>query len=224
MITRTYALLGCRFIIAGVMLFSFSSSVSAGTILGSIHDFSERGWSNGEICVVCHTPHNAHLVQDAPLWNHKLTESQFATYSSPTFDGGNTIGQPSGASVMCLSCHDGTVALDSFGGGAGTTRLTDESRNLGSDLSNDHPISFTFDAALALADPGLYDPTVKVTTIGSGEKTKTGTIADVMLFNNKLQCPSCHDVHNGFTSGIPGDPLLRITKQRSTLCLTCHDK
>lgn len=222
---RKNTLLVCRLFSAGliVLFLGLASNVSAGTILGSIHDFSQRGWSNGEICVVCHTPHNSLVVEDAPLWNHKLTQSQFVTYDSPTFEGDNTIGQPTGTSVMCLSCHDGTVALDSFGGGGGTTTISG-SKDLGADLSNDHPISFTFDAALALADPGLFDPTVKVTTIGSGEKTKTGTIDDVMLFNSKVQCPSCHDVHNGFTTGIPGDPLLRITKQRSTLCLTCHDK
>lgn len=199
---------------------AFTTSVNAGTIINSQHDFSGSGWSGGEICIVCHTPHNSATIVDAPLWNHAVTASTFTTYTSPTFDGIGTIGQPDGSSVLCLSCHDGTVAVDSFGGTTGATMITGNA-NFGTDLSNDHPISFTYDAALATADPGLFDPAATTVTIGSGSKTKTGTIDNVMLLSGKLQCASCHDVHNGFTNG---PKLLRISNASSGLCLACHDK
>jgi predicted CXXCH cytochrome family protein len=196
------------------------STATAGTIVGSQHDFSGSGWSGGEICVVCHTPHNAAVIADAPLWNHDVTTSTFTTYSSPTFDGSTTITQPDGSSVLCLSCHDGTVAVDSFGGTTGSTIITGNAL-LGTDLSNDHPISFTYDAALATTDPGLHDPSATTVTIGAGTKVKTGTIQDVMLLSDKLQCASCHDVHNGFTNG---PRLLRISNAGSALCMACHNK
>jgi len=214
---RVQSILAGGLIAAGL---TFATSATAGTILGSQHDFSGSGWSGGEICIVCHTPHNAATIADAPLWNHAVTTSTFTTYVSPTFDGAGTIGQPDGSSVLCLSCHDGTVAIDSFGGTTGSTIIPGNA-NFGTDLTNDHPISFTYDAALATADPGLFDPTATTVTIGVAPKTKTGTINDVMLLSNKLQCASCHDVHNGFTNG---PRLLRVSNAGSALCLTCHDK
>jgi predicted CXXCH cytochrome family protein len=200
----------------------FAGSLSAGTIVGSQHDFSNRGWTNpnGEICVFCHTPHNADTeVLDAPLWNHEVTQATHTLYDSPTFDGATTIGQPGGASLLCLSCHDGTVAIDSYGDITGT-HFIPERANLGTDLSNDHPISFAYDAALVALDGSLHDPAAITVTIGT-DKTKTGTIEEVMLFDNQLQCASCHDVHNTFTVDYK---LLKLSLANSELCLTCHDK
>lgn len=201
-------------------------AATAGTIVGSPHDFSTTGWAGGQICVACHTPHNGSTaVTDAPLWNHAVTTKTYTLYSSPTLNA--TTSQPGGVSKLCLSCHDGTVAVDSFGGGTGTTFLSGSKAVGGgpSDLSNDHPISITFDTALATADGALFDPATKSVTIGSGTQTKTGTIAATILYANQVQCATCHDVHNTFTAGGPnGSPLLRVTKAGSALCLTCHNK
>jgi len=207
--------------VAAASALMVASAANAGTIVGSAHDFSNRGWSGGEICIVCHTPHNADIsVADAPLWNHELTQTVFELYDSPTFDGSSTITQPTGSSKLCLSCHDGTVALDSFGGTTGSTYISGV-YNLGTSLLDDHPISFLYTDDLATLDGGLHYPSSTTVTIGSGEDSKTGTLQDVMLFNNQLQCASCHDVHNKFTDG---DYLLRITNAGSDICLTCHDK
>jgi len=186
------------------------------TIVGSSHDFSTQSWNTtGEICICCHTPHNANIsVPDAPLWNHQNTAATFQLYTSPTFNGSATITQPSGSSKLCLSCHDGTVALENFGTTANGTHFISGINNLGSDLRNDHPISFLYDASLIAADPGLWNPTTHPSGIGSG------TIAQAMLFNNKMECASCHDVHN--STGIAH--LLRKTNAASALCLTCHNK
>ncbi len=184
-------------------------------ISGSDHDFSTENWNNtGEICIVCHTPHNADItVPDAPLWNHEVTTSNFTLYDSPSFDGAATIGQPSGASKLCLSCHDGTVAMDNFGGITNGGDFMTGNELVGTDLSNDHPISFTYDAALATSDGGLYDPTTTNSGVG-------GTIDQDFLLAGQLQCSSCHDVHNG--AGLAN--LLRVTNAGSALCLTCHNK
>lgn len=205
------------------LLFSFNiASVMAGSITDadSAHDFSNSGWSGGEICIACHTPHNSNTaVTDAPLWNHNLSQvASYDLYTSPTLNA--TTAQPTGTSKLCLSCHDGTVAYDNTANGtkmSGTSAVGSVSSQ---GLSNDHPISFTFDANLAAADGALHDPSTAV-TIGSGTDTKTGTIASVMLIDNQVQCATCHDVHNKFTDG---GKLLRVSIAGSKLCLTCHNK
>lgn len=197
--------------LAVVACLFIAGTASAQSIAGTSHDFSNDAFSGGEICIVCHTPHNADTaVAGAPLWNHAVTSSTFTLYSSPTFDGGPAV-QPAGQSRLCLSCHDGTVAIDSFGGATGTVFLTGGA-NLGTDLSGDHPISFAYDAALATADGGLYNPATQNSGLG-------GTITNDLLFADSLECASCHDVHDDTF-----DPFLRIANNGSNLCLTCHNK
>lgn len=225
-----HLLLGTSLVAASL----FAGQAVAGTIVGSPHDFSSSGFSGGEICIACHTPHNADTsVADAPLWNHTLTTLTYDVYSSATLDAG-TPGQPGASSRLCLSCHDGTVALDSFGGNAGSIFLTGSEAvgrptpgsGANGDLSDDHPISITFDTALSTLDPGLFNPSTTNVTIGQGgTRTRTGTIAEVMLVGNQLQCASCHDVHNTFTvPGSNGSPLLKVSRAGSALCLTCHNR
>ncbi len=194
-------------------LAGFMSVVSFGqNIAGSAHDFSSDTWNNtGELCVVCHTPHNATTGLTAPLWNHEVTTTTFTLYTSVSLDA--TTGQPDGSSKLCLSCHDGTVPVDNFGGRTGGGEVISGSDLIGTDLSNDHPISFTYDATLATTDGGLYDPTTANSGLG-------GTINADLLLANKLQCSSCHDVHNG--SGLSN--LLVKSNAGSALCLTCHNK
>ena len=183
------------------------------TIVGSGHDFSSDGWNTtGEICVVCHTPHNAvSSVANAPLWNHVETSATFTLYTSSTMDA--VTAQPDGISKLCLSCHDGTISLDSFGGASGGTNYITGTANMGTDLSDDHPISFTYNTALASADGGLWDPASALSGLG-------GTIDADLLCGSKVECSSCHDVHNSY--GIPF--LLVKSNAASALCLTCHDK
>ncbi len=201
----------------------FAGSAAAGTITGSAHDFSSLN-ADGQICVNCHTPHGADTsVATAPLWNHEVSIATFVLYSSPTMNA--LPGQPTGSSILCLSCHDGTVAIDSYGGNTGTDFMSPgDPHYIGTDLSDDHPISFTYDTALATIDPGLLDPAATTVTIGlGGDKTNTGLVSDLLLPADQVQCSSCHDVHNGFVP--PSEPdLLVVTKQNSSICFTCHNK
>ena len=190
-------------------------------ITGSAHDFSAAGWnSTGRICIVCHTPHNADTtVANAPLWNHEVTAvAAYTLYPS----GGTmnaTPAQPSGISLLCLSCHDGTVALDNFGGASGGTDFVSAANNVGTVLSDDHPIGFTYDAALATADGGLHDPTTEPSGIVGG----TTIHADLLGGTGEMHCSSCHDVHDAAGTGIGGFLLVK-SNAASALCLTCHDK
>ena len=183
---------------------------SMAQIAGSGHDFSASGWNtNGEICQPCHVPHGGENNTNTayPLWSHVTTSSVFTVYADVNGSLDATLGQPSGVSKQCLGCHDGSEALDDFIGDttAGTTMTG--TYLLSTDLSNDHPISFTYNTALANTDPGLHDPAVKT------------TVQD-FLFNSKVECASCHDPHNG--AGVAG--LLRIPNTDSDLCLMCHNK
>lgn len=196
----------------------FAPLASAGTIVGSAHDFSGDAWSGGQICVACHAPHNTAVLADAPLWNHALSTATYTVYASSTFNA--AAGQPGSTSKLCLSCHDGTVAVNSFGGATGNEFLTGKV-NLGTALTNDHPIGFTYDAALVTTD-GALAPITTAVTIGSGTKTKAGTIATNMLYSGKMECASCHDVHNTFTAA--GGNLVKVSMSGSALCTTCHIK
>ncbi len=196
-----------------------AGAASAATITGSAHDFSGQGWSGGQICLPCHTPHKANTtVADAPLWNHALSTAVYTLYSSPTLNA--TMAQPGGGSKLCLSCHDGTVAINSFGGTTGTSFIGAGDK-IGPDLRGEHPIGFTYDAALATSDGALKNPVTATVTIGSGTQTKTGTIAATVLYGNKLECASCHDVHNTFTNG---GKLLKVASAGSAICIACHSK
>jgi len=178
-------------------------------ITGTSHDFGSEAWNpSGKICIVCHTPHNADTsVSDAPLWNHAVTAATFSLYSSPTFDSGPAV-QPAGASKLCLSCHDGTIAVDSFGGATGTDFIGGGAL-IGTDLSDDHPVSFTY-----VTEVGLYDPTTAPSGLPGGT-----TVAADMLFAGQVECASCHDVHDDSNG-----EFLRKPNDGSALCLTCHDK
>ncbi len=191
-------------------------------ITGTKHDFSGRSWAPAEnrMCGVCHTAHKARNEASAPLWNHQSTAvSAYTLYTSPTFNirGGLTITNPSASSKLCLSCHDGTVALENFGGTTtGTNYMPTASRLggvTGNDMSKEHPISFQYTDALATADGGLRVPTTTNSGLG-------GTIANDMLFASKLECASCHDVHNRYNIS----HLLKVSNTNSQLCLTCHKK
>lgn len=222
-VTKDLKMTSCTFLTM-FLLSATALPVLAGNITGTKHDFSSSGWSGGEICIACHTPHNSNTsVTDAPLWNHNLSTASYTLYDSATLN--TTTGQPTGTSKLCLSCHDGTVAYDNTTGG---TKMSGSSA-IGSGtkgLSDDHPISFTFDSALATADGALHDPSTAV-TIGETD-SKSGTIDSVMLINGEVQCATCHDVHNRFTADIVApattNKLLRISNAGSGLCLTCHNK
>lgn len=211
--------------IGAVVLMTGAGTVTAGVIAGSAHDFSSLAGAGGNICLPCHTPHRANLsVTDAPLWNHALTTQAYVLYTSPTLNA--TVGQPGGNSRLCLSCHDGSVAVGNFGTNTGATNFIAAGARIGTgtapniSLRSEHPIGMTYDAALVTADGSLRAVTTAA-NIGAGTEQRSGTIASNLLFGGRMECASCHDVHNRFVAATGGS-MLKIAP--NALCTTCHAK
>lgn len=214
------------------------------SISGSKHDFSNttlypNNWSGGEICKPCHAPHNTSPtattggVLQGPLWNHTLaSNAQYTMYIGGvggTQQTGQSVDQNS---ILCLSCHDGTVALDSFGGGPGTSTsgTITGNANLTRDLSNDHPIGQAAvwpTGATYMVDPALRD----AKRIMPLRQMSDGTLV--------VGCTSCHEPHDRANKGNPTDPkhMLWLANDQpgipvggttsvsgSVLCLSCHKK
>jgi predicted CXXCH cytochrome family protein len=89
-------------------------------------------------------------------------------------------------------------------GGAGGIYITPGSANLGTDLSDDHPISFVYSAALSTEDVQLRPPS---------------TLPEQFKLNsfNEVQCTTCHDAHDNQY----GDYLV-VSNLRSQMCTSCH--
>ena len=210
--------------------------------------------SESRVCIFCHTPHGANTsVPNAPLWNRQLPTSTYTPYLSESIDANDIAAEPGGSSKLCLSCHDGTLAIgtvevangqigQSFamsGTSAdgsmppGRGASSGFTRRLGVDLTNDHPISFTYDSALALADGELRDPAVAA-HIGN---RSPGVKPVVPLELGKLECMSCHDPHIRDTDISKNVKFLRLNRFQQAapvggnfnqasdiICLACHDK
>ncbi|MDC0358622.1 cytochrome c3 family protein [Oligoflexia bacterium] len=189
------------------LIIGLTPVTSVADISASKHDFSGNSWSGGKICIVCHTPHNADTtVADAPLWNHTVTSATYTLYSSPSLV--NQPQQPRGPSKLCLSCHDGTVAVESFGGNTGNTYVSGEAL-IGTNLSDDHPISIDWDHQNDL--PSCLNC----------HSAHAGWVSPLPFFDGFVECSSCHDVHNGAPAN---GKMLRMPKTGSQLCLHCHGK
>ena len=233
-------------IFALVLALPVNSIAGSGTIVGSKHDLSSG--TTTEICVFCHTPHtfnddvNKDGVNDmsvtagggpanAPLWNRNLTtvNGMFTPYKSATMNQ-DCPDTPSPVSLACLSCHD------EVGGGAVLWTGNNEVHNLvnepnlgdslpqctachpggnlpgswwqiGPDISNEHPVSIDYETTY-INDPYFKEP----------PSFRTGW-STVKLFNGRVECPSCHAVHDPTNV-----PFLRVNNTGSSLCYTCHDK
>ena len=201
------------------------------------------------ICIFCHAPHNTYRLSTAsggagpqapddafdylPLWNHELT-ANYASYTmyqngpgapqvgaqaSQAIKSGMT---PGGVSLLCLSCHDGSVAINSYGNSSQLSQssggATISSRYvIGKDnyLGNHHPIGFNYYTVQA--------GDVEIRSADTAMLTATTTVKDHLLGegNEMMECATCHSVHN---KGNTGETLLWRSDVNSQLCLTCHDK
>jgi len=186
----------------------------AESVVNSKHNLSSTGpgeikaAAESDVCIFCHTPHGA--SSEAPLWNRFSSGATYIPYSSSTAKA--TIGQPTGASKLCLSCHDGTVALGMVRSRPAPIKIQGDvtvlqrgTATLGTDLADDHPVSFVYDSLLASAHNGeLRDPS-----------TLTGPVR--LDKNGQVQCTSCHDPHNNQYG-----KFLVENNFGSALCVKCH--
>ncbi|NJD36888.1 MAG: cytochrome C [Geobacter sp.] len=201
-------------VLVSVVIGNGLARISDAAIKDSKHDMSKVAgvtMPDSQTCIACHTPHNADVTtNDAPLWNHTNSSEAYTMYSSPTFDG-DIAASPTGVSKLCMACHDGTVAVDAFGGMThGNVKIGaigTGSGNLGLNLKKSHPVSFDYNDALATTDGELAKP------------SETPLIQK-WVKNGRFECSSCHDVHNN--TGIA--KMLNASNTGSALCITCHKK
>jgi len=164
------------FLLAILVSFAFVIVADAGVRdskhnLGSSNNVTGANSFSGtaEVCVFCHTPHGGDTGAIVPLWNRTLEANPASTYTTYEMLGTSTLdGQVAAVgsvSIACLSCHDGTQALDSIinepGSGLDSTSFNagswsgdnidpdgtlrdDAITNIGTDLQNDHPIGIQY--------------------------------------------------------------------------------
>jgi len=172
-------------------------------------------YSQGSLgCTFCHAPHSG-LGGISPLWNQTLSKSTYTPYSSSTYvEQGNTQPTLGLTSSLCLSCHDGTVAVgQSAAYGAlpmiGSMNSID---SFGTNLGGAHPFSLVLP---------MKDASNLVASLVSQGKTADPTGA-VKLIKGNIECTSCHDPHVQGTDKIAQDFLVRDSSS-GQMCLACHD-
>lgn len=205
----------------------------AGTgVVGSKHDMNRLSTNDPyqRVCAYCHTPHHA-MVDDTvdylPLWSHDLTTQTFTMYQSATLDAAYETDPLVGPSRLCMSCHDGVVAVDQHYNIDGTVYKTGD--NYGeiaiaegtNSLENDHPIGFIF-ADVAAVDRGINPPDSLFQNNPGGL-----AISDVLYGPTGIMtCATCHEVHN--KDNVSFNPaynyFLYAPEEGSQICLSCHDK
>ncbi len=221
-------------ILLAVAITTLASTAAFAGITNTKHDLSSsstasvRSTNNSQICAFCHTPHNATV--NVPLWNRSNPlNTSFKLYtSSATLTPATKAAKLDAKSIslLCLSCHDGTVGQlgsrvvakpDETGG---TITMKDSTATfatggamLGSDLTNDHPIGFDYATAQSV-DAGIRALSTANTNLGVGAGSAFFGSA-----KSTMECSSCHLVHDN--SNVP---FLRTTNSGSTLCLACHNK
>lgn len=186
-------------------------SVQAATsVANTVHNLTPSGPGTFKapeavgLCAYCHTPHNASPQRG--LWNRQQSSATYLLYDSSTLKA--QLKQPTGNSRLCLSCHDGTLAM-------GTLRVAPNqvqptlgvltgAAKVGTDLSADHPVSFVYDSALAANRGELTDPLALPK-------------AARLDHQSELQCTSCHDAHED-----RNPKFMNMNNRYAALCTTCH--
>ena len=232
-----------------------------------------KSTTEDQVCVFCHTPHAATAGVN-PLWNRSVTASAtYTKYTSNSLDATAVRdalnGTTSGSSLLCLSCHDGQIALGnvnvntgrtgsaaqiSVNGSTATTMPTGSgattgyTRQLGTNLANDHPISITYDDGLAGVDGELQRLTTTAPKQRDTHSTYNGTLIGIRDASTgykptlplqatgtsnagQVQCSTCHDPH------ITEERFLRLNRTQKNnapsgdftasddiICLACHTK
>ena len=222
MIMRSHHLIRVLFLLLcglPAVLFAQSTPVTH-KVDQSVHNLSAKGITNPPgtvhvstdvgVCIFCHAPHNAQ--KNTPIWNRQLPPDNYSTYNSTTY---KQTKNPviSTQSKLCLSCHDGTIALGQTiaTGDLGTTPAMNPQNVLGTNLAVDHPISFTLPAQ----DDGELRPWIVNGPLTSPDPK-------IKLFSDKVECSTCHDPHVPDYDQV-AQKFLRRDNANSAICLNCHD-
>lgn len=194
---------------AGLMLTKNETSIQ-----GPLRNITDLYWNTFEDdyhsnldCQICHPPKNTggSIALDTPLWNHFAYKNSSRISPLNAAETTCITVAPEGGSRMCLYCHDGIVSLNVLG------ELTD--------LLKHHPISVDYSCSYN-AGLGNLRPTswVYETSYDVANGTYVAkTIATLLDEDGKLQCTSCHRIHDNTNSF-----LLCMDNRGSKLCLVCH--
>lgn len=104
----------------------YTRASNIGSIVNTRHNLTQSFITSGygyamnayrnqyqQVCVYCHTPHGASSNVKAPLWNRTVNAaSSYTTYASTSLS--QQAVNPGDASLTCLSCHDGSLPVDSI--------------------------------------------------------------------------------------------------------------
>jgi len=212
-------------------LTAFAARAPKSAVFGSAHDFkTQLGGASYTLCNFCHVAHKFGSAPTGPgylLWNHTLSSvASYGVYTSdsmrstPTDVGGQLV-----VSNLCLSCHDGTVAINSWYEGQAAANFQPLPQNTlfmpgdttVRDLTKQHPVNFVYPDATTAAAIGIQPAADLNSVDGNG---------NVPLFNGRMQCATCHDPHAGPSSGahlffraFPSTPAQTLT---GSSCVYCH--
>lgn len=221
-------------VLAVTVIASFAA-IAGAKILGTPHDLAP------EPCAMCHTPHNG--TGDYPLWNRIQDPQTYTMYDSTSFDMNEGF-QPAAPSTLCLVCHNGVAStLSNYPGPCSTPDalydydMPDNACGMiGSggtgpvhDLTNDHPIAFTYNPALDTVNDNNGFP--DATTIGTRQwiiGAYSGEQYPLYANTNgidQFECATCHSVHDTIDYPDKGSLqvyFLRADNTGSTMCQDCH--
>lgn len=203
-----------------VAAFAAYASSALAAISGSKHDFVGGNAGNVTVygteatgttsCQFCHTPHKASTTNAAaPLWNRaELGATVLFTMYDSTKISATVAATPGSASLTCLSCHEGSVAIGQtlnsatslLSGGTATMIVDTGMMKIGTNLNDDHPVAITYPTA------------------GVSGKFPAGTatgVASFTLYSSRIECATCHDPHDDTEGNFLRTPA-------AGLCSECH--
>jgi predicted CXXCH cytochrome family protein len=165
-------------------------------------------------CTFCHAPHSG-VGGNTPLWNQTLSSQTYTPYTSTTYKQQGSAQPILGKSTsLCLSCHDGTVAIGQTAA-YGKIPVTGSMNNmdiLGTNLGGSHPFSLVL--------PIKDTPDLAASIVAQGV-TADPTQA-VKLVAGNVECTSCHNAHVQGIDTVAQKFLVRDSSN-GQMCLACHD-
>lgn len=217
-----------------------------------------------EVCIYCHTPHGGNL--EGALWNKPFagegadlqSANYFTHYNSATLSSaakGSGLKRPlNNESLLCMGCHDGTVAIN---------RVVNVSNRTVKDLAEPDALienrlgGVAQMQAAGSTEPGAWigassstlaaldwtgghlddDHPVSFDYVQSFGQKPAGSmhtkgeaeLKGVRFFpaggsGTRLECSSCHDPHVDYNTAPAYTPFLITSNTASALCLACHIK
>ena len=163
-------------------------------LAGGQHDFRFGRGRGRDLCRACHAPQN---VEAPPP---KLDRRPAKVQPLRPYKGMGV--ELDRWSLLCLGCHDGVSAPDVYSVSHATTLAGQlGSSRLGARGLRSHPVGIKYPPP-----DEQYHPRAAVEAAG------------LTLPDGRIQCATCHDPHNVHQQA----GMLRMSNERSRMCLACH--